>query len=162
MRHKIVIRKDRPLKDIGMARLIRKAVRAALNAENVDVPCRIEIRMTDDENIRALNREHRNIDRATDVLSFPLMELVPGEFYVDEFELDPETGTLWLGDMILSVERIRAQAEEFGHSTAREAAYLTVHSVLHLLGYDHVDEGEMKKAMRAREDAILGSMGMRR
>ena len=94
MRHKIVIRKDRPLKDIGMARLIRKAVRAALNAENVDVPCRIEIRMTDDENIRALNREHRNIDRATDVLSFPLMELVPGEFYVDEFELDPETGTL--------------------------------------------------------------------
>jgi len=162
MRHQIRIRKDRPLQDIGMARLIRKAAGAALQAENVDVPCRIEIRMTDDTQIRALNREHRDIDRATDVLSFPMTEQTPGDFYADDMDLDPKSGVLFLGDMILSVERIRAQAEEFGHSTAREAAYLTVHSVLHLLGYDHVDEGEMKKAMRAREDAILGSMGITR
>ncbi len=160
--HTVYLRRDMPLGDPSMAFLIRAAVRAALDAENVYVPCRVEIRVTDDETIRELNREHRGIDRATDVLSFPLQELVPGAFEIEPEELDPVTGVLWLGDMILSMERIRAQAAEYGHSVAREAAYLTVHSVLHLLGYDHVDEGEMKKAMRAREDAILDAMGITR
>ena len=145
-----------------MSRLIRRAAVTALRAEGVDVPCQVEIRITDDEGIHELNREYRAVDRPTDVLSFPLQELSPGQFAADPAELDPRTGRLWLGDMVISAQRVRSQAKEFGHSTAREAAYLTVHSILHLLGYDHVDEGEMKKAMRAREDDILSSMGLMR
>ncbi len=162
MRHKIVIQRDRPFRNLGMTRLVRRVVRTVLEAERVDVPCQVEIRITDDEGIRELNREYRNVDRPTDVLSFPLQELIPGDFSADPLELDPETGRLWLGDVVISAVRVRAQAAEFGHSTAREAAYLTVHSILHLLGYDHMDEGEMKKAMRAREDAVLNSMGLTR
>ncbi len=162
MRHRIIIRKDRPLQDPAMTRLIRRAAFTALRAEGADIPCQVEIRITDDEGIQQLNREYRNVDRPTDVLSFPLQELSPGQFDPDPAELDPRTGRLWLGDMVISAQRVRAQAREFGHSTAREAAYLTVHSILHLLGYDHVDEGEMKRAMRIREDIILSSMGLLR
>ena len=90
------------------------------------------------------------------MLSFPLNELCPGDFDPDDCEADPETGSLMLGDMMISVPRCESQGEEFGHGYDREIQYLTVHSVLHLLGYDHVDEGEMKRQMRAREKAIMG------
>lgn len=160
MKQEIRIRRDAPLRDLGMARLVRRAARAALSAEGVDVPVRIDVRMTDDGEIRRLNREYRDTDRVTDVLSFPMQELVPEAFDPDSQDFDPETGKLLLGDMILNAAQIRRQAEEFGHSRAREAAYLTVHSVLHLLGYDHVDEGEMKKQMRRREEAILRTLGL--
>ena len=134
---------------------IRKAAAMALAAEGISQPCLISVMLTDGEGIRAVNREFRGIDRETDVLSFPLNELIPGTFDADSCEQDPDTGELMLGDMMLSLPACERQGEEFGHGFEREIMYLTVHSVLHLLGYDHVDEGEMKRQMRAREEAIL-------
>ena len=103
----------------------------------------------------------RGIDKATDVLSFPAFTLSPGELPALE-DADPGTGLVPLGDMVLSLERAAAQAREYGHAQSRELAYLTVHSVLHLLGYDHLDEGPMKVRMRAREEAILEELGITR
>ena len=102
------------------------------------------------------------MDRPTDVLSFPMFELEPGVPPEGEAFLDPETGRCPLGDMCISLERAAAQAEEYGHSLDRELCYLAVHSALHLLGYDHLDEGPMKRQMRAREEAILGKLGITR
>ena len=107
----------------------------------------------------------RDVDRPTDVLSFPEFEFTPGEPPCEEDEelFDPATGLLPLGDMVISLERARAQAREFGHSVKREVGYLTIHSILHLLGYDHLDEGPMKKQMRAREETIASTIeGMSR
>ena len=157
MEHEIEISRERTgLGHREAAGLIRGAVRRALDAEGVDRPCLISVMLTDDEGIRAVNRDFRGIDRATDVLSFPLNEFRPGDFDPDDCDVDPETGALMLGDMMISLERCQAQGEEFGHGFGREIQYLTVHSVLHLLGYDHVDEGEGKRRMRAREKAIMG------
>ena len=128
----------------------------ALDAEGVDVPCIISVMLTDDEGIQTVNREFRGVDRATDVLSFPMNELVPGDFDEELCEHDMDTGAVMLGDMMISIPRCEEQGEEFGHGYKREIMYLTVHSVLHLLGYDHIDEGEMKAQMRAREKAIMG------
>jgi len=140
---------------------LRRAVLAALEAEGVDVPCTVEVCVTDDENIRQTNRETRGVDRPTDVLSFPMFELRPGEKPRREWA-DPDSGRVLLGDMMISLERANAQAEEYGHSPEREVCYLAVHSVLHLLGYDHLDEGPQKRQMRAREEAILGGLGITR
>lgn len=140
---------------------IERAVLAALEGEEVDVPCIVEVCVTDDAGIRETNRDTRGIDRPTDVLSFPMFELKPGEKPRADWA-DPDTNKVFLGDMMLSLERVRAQAEEFGHSPEREVCYLAVHSVLHLLGYDHVDEGPMKAQMRVREEAILGGLGITR
>ncbi len=157
MKHEIYL--SRELRGLGhnnSAALIKKAVNMALDAEGVNVPCAVSVVLTDDEGIHRINREYRGVDRPTDVLSFPMNELVPGGFDADICEKDMDTGAIMLGDMMLSVPRCQAQGEEFGHGYDREIMYLTVHSVLHLLGYDHVDEGEMKKQMRAREKAIMG------
>ena len=135
--------------------LVKAAIEAALDAEGVDEPCAIEILLTDDETIHEINREHRGVDRATDVLSFPMNELQPGDFDPDACEYDYERECILLGDMVISMERCAAQAEEFGHSFAHEVQYLAVHSALHLLCYDHVDEGGMKRQMRAREKEIM-------
>ncbi len=157
MEHEVYVSRERKaLGHNNSAALIKKAVRLALDAEGVDVPCEISVMLTDDEGIRSVNSEVRGIDRATDVLSFPLNELTPGEFDPDGCERDMDTGAVMLGDMMISVPRCAAQGEEFGHGYEREIMYLTVHSVLHLLGYDHVDEGEMKRQMRAREKEIMG------
>ena len=120
--------------------------------------------MTDDAGIQTINRESRQIDRPTDVLSFPMFQLEAGNPPEDWTEYaDPATGLVPLGDMCISLERAVAQAGEFGHSVRREVGYLTIHSMLHLLGYDHLDEGEQKRQMRAREEAIASSIpGMRR
>ena len=112
--------------------------------------------LTDEEGIRTVNREYRGVDRETDVLSFPLNELKPGEFDPGICERDWETGAVMLGDMMISLPACEKQGEEFGHGFDREISYLTVHSVLHLLGYDHMDEGEQKRQMRAREKVIMG------
>ena len=126
-------------------------------------PCEINVLVTDDAGIRAINNAYRDIDHATDVLSFPMFELTPGELPEDWSEYrDPATHKVPLGDMAISLERAKAQAAEFGHSAEREVGYLTIHSVLHLLGYDHVDEGPMKKQMRAREEAILAEVELPR
>lgn len=157
MKHEIYV--SREVTGLGhnnSAACIKKAVNMALDAEGVDVPCIVSVMLTDDEGIHSVNREFRNVDRPTDVLSFPMNELTPGAFDAAECERDMDTGAVLLGDMMISIPRCAAQGEEFGHGYERELMYLTVHSVLHLLGYDHVDEGEMKRAMRAREKAIMG------
>ena len=146
------------------ADLLRQVIPAALEAQRVEVPCEVDVLFTDDDGIHQINREQREVDRATDVLSFPMFEFTPGEppTAEDTDLLDPGSGLLPLGDMVLSVDHIRAQAAEFGHSERRELCYLAVHSVLHLLGYDHLDEGPMKRRMRDREEAILGTLGITR
>lgn len=157
MKHEIYV--SREVKNLGhneSAALIKKAASMALAAEGVDVPCIISVMLTDDEGIHYVNREFRNVDRPTDVLSFPQNELEPGAFDAELCERDMDTGAVLLGDMMISVPRCEEQGKEFGHGYKREIMYLTVHSVLHLLGYDHVDEGEMKAQMRAREKAIMG------
>mgnify|MGYP000811052687 CR=1 FL=1 len=153
-RHYIPITADVPGAGESKCAFIRKVIRTALAAEGVDFPCEIDVRLTNDETIHAINREMRQVDRATDVLSFPMFELTPGELPGEE-DADPGTGYVPLGDMVISMERVKAQAKEYGHSNRRELAYLAVHSVLHLLGYDHVDEGEDKRRMRAREKEIM-------
>ena len=143
---------------------IRTCINAVLKAEGVPVKCEINVLVTDDAGIREINKTSRHIDSATDVLSFPMFELAPGELPADwtEYE-DPDTGMVPLGDMCISLERAVAQAKEFGHTTRREVGYLTIHSMLHLLGYDHMDEGPQKRQMRAREEAIASEIpGMSR
>ena len=140
---------------------LREVIAAALKAEGVDFACEIDVKITDDEGIRAINKEMRGVDRPTDVLSFPAFDLTPGELPGPE-DADPGTGYVPLGDMAISMERVRAQAEEYGHPDRRELAYLAVHSVLHLLGYDHLDEGPEKAQMREREEAILAELGLER
>jgi len=144
--------------------LLTRVITAALAQEKVTIPCSVDVLLTTDQGIREINAEQRQVDAVTDVLSFPYLELTPGTppDGTGEDELDPETGLCPLGDMVISVERATAQAEEFGHSVQREIAYLAVHSVLHLLGYDHLDEGPQKAQMRAREEAILESLGVTR
>ena len=141
--------------------LIRKVIRTALTAEGVDFPCEVDVLLTNDSGIHTINREMRQVDDATDVLSFPEFDLRPGELPSAE-DADPGTDLVPLGDMVLSLERAQAQGAEYGHGAEREAAYLAVHSVLHLLGYDHLDEGPQKRQMRAREEAILNGLGIPR
>lgn len=156
MKNKIILRREKKgLGCAGAGRLIRRAVGAALKAEHIDGPCEVSVLLTDDEGIRRLNSEFRGVDSATDVLSFPANEFPAGGFDFEAAEKDPDTGRAVLGDMAISVEHVRAQGAEFGHGTKREMQYLTVHSVLHLLGYDHMDEGEMKRVMRSREKEIM-------
>ena len=140
------------------AKLIRRAVKRALHEQAVPEDCIVGVLLTDDAGIRAINLAQREIDAATDVLSFPMNELREGAFDAGRCERDPETGKLLLGDMVLDLERCAQQGEDFGHGFAHELSYLAVHSVLHLLGYDHVDEGARKKAMRAREKAIMKAL----
>ena len=147
-----------------ISHIITKCIETTLAAENITVPCEINVMVTNDKGIHAINLASRQIDRPTDVLSFPMFELEPGNPPEDwEEYLDFETGMCPLGDMCISLERAMLQAKEFGHSVKREVGYLTIHSMLHLLGYDHLDEGEMKRQMRAREEAIAAMIpGMSR
>ena len=140
---------------------IRRSVLAALEEEGVDVPCMVAVIVTDDEVIQETNLANRGVDSSTDVLSFPMFPMKPGEKPRADWA-DPGADQVYLGDMMISLERANAQAEEYGHSPEREVCYLAVHSVLHLLGYDHLDEGPMKAQMRAREEAILGKLGITR
>ena len=162
MSHKVTVSADKGAwKLFPVMRVLCRTVKTALAAEGVEISCEINIMLTDDEGIREVNRTMREIDRATDVLSFPMFDLAPGE-HPDEADADPDTGLVPLGDMCISVERAKAQAAEYGHSFRREICYLCVHSVLHLLGYDHLDEGEMKRQMRAREEEIMKQLKLER
>lgn len=141
--------------------LIRRAIRTALEVQGVTVPCEVDVLLTDDAGIHAINLEMRQVDRPTDVLSFPAFDLKPGQLPGEE-DADPATGLVPLGDMVLSMERVKAQAKEYGHTQRRELSYLVTHSVLHLLGYDHLDEGAQKVRMRLREEAIMDKLGIGR
>ena len=134
--------------------LMRASVLATLAYEDYRQKCEVSITFTDNEGIRAVNRQYRNIDKATDVLSFPLTDFeATDEPPTDEPELS-------LGDIIISLEKAEEQAKEFGHSFEREAAFLCVHSMLHLLGYDHERSAEEDAEMRRRQREILDSMGL--
>lgn len=147
------------LKQPFIAEVIRRCIEATLAAEGVTVPCEINVLVTNDQGIRVINSASRNIDKATDVLSFPMFDLTAGEVPSDwSAYLDPETDLCPLGDMAISLERAAAQAKAFGHSLRREVGYLTIHSMLHLLGYDHLDEGPQKEKMRSREEAIAATV----
>ena len=160
-RHYIPVTSDVPGVSDSLKALIRKVIRTALAAEGMALPCEVDVLLTDDEAIHQINKDMRDVDRATDVLSFPEFDLTPGEL-PDAEDADPGTGLIPLGDMVISMEHVAAQAKEYGHSDRRELSYLVVHSVLHLLGYDHLDEGPQKKQMRAREEAILAELGITR
>lgn len=165
MKHKInIFFEQLSLQTPIIKSIIRTAIRAVLDAERITVPCEINVLVTDDAGIQTVNRESRNLDKPTDVLSFPMFQLEAGNPPSDWVDYqDPATGLVPLGDMCISLERAVAQAAEFGHSTRREVGYLTIHSVLHLLGYDHLDEGAQKAQMRGREEAIASTIrGMRR
>lgn len=137
-----------------LRRLIRRAIRTTLAREGFTRSAELSVTFTDNEGIRALNREYRKIDRATDVLSFPQFDFYGGE------ELPEGDESVALGDIVLSLERAEEQAREFGHSFSREVAFLTVHSVLHLLGYDH-ELGDAEDAdMRERQRAVMHDMGL--
>lgn len=143
--------------------IIKSAVNSALSYEKVEQAFDVCVMVTDNKNIKNLNAEYREIDRETDVLSFPMLELVPGEeIKVSPFEIDETTGTVMLGDIVISKEKAEAQAEEYGHSVEREMAFLTVHGMLHLLGYDHERSDEDEKLHFSRQEEILESMGIRR
>ena len=163
MDHEIIVESELEEGTGPWEALLRRVISAALKAEEVNVPCEVDVLLTDDGGIHTINLEQREVDAPTDVLSFPMFEFTPGTPPTPETaEADPDTGLLPLGDMVISLERAERQGEEFGHGTQREVAYLAVHSVLHLLGYDHMDEGAQKAQMRAREEAILGGLGITR
>ena len=160
MDHQIIFEAEVDVPE-GLEDLLSTAITAALNAEQVETACEVNVLVTDDAAIHQINLEMRDVDKPTDVLSFPMFDLNPGE-HPGEEDADPATGLVPLGDMAISLERAREQAAAFGHSVEREVCYLTVHSVLHLLGYDHLDEGPMKEQMRGREEAILSALGITR
>ena len=135
--------------------LVRRACTAVLTLEEFNDPAEISVRFVDDEEIHRLNREYRNVDRSTDVLSFPL-----GENGVYDTNLD--TGAKMLGDIVISIPHAVSQAERFGHTLQREIAFLTVHSMLHLLGYDHEKGGIESVRMREKEEAVLIQLGLPR
>ena len=160
MKHKInMVFEELSLRKITIGSIIKKCINETLKAEGISIPCEINVLVTNDAGIHIINKESRDIDRPTDVLSFPMFQLEPGNPPTDwEDYRDPASGLVPLGDMCISLERAEAQAKEFGHSLRREVGYLTIHSMLHLLGYDHLDEGPMKKQMRIREETIAASI----
>ena len=147
------------LLNVPVTRNIKRCVEAALDAEGVTALCEINILITDDCGIHGINKAARNIDRPTDVLSFPMFTFEPGVLPEDWSEFkDPGTNAVPLGDMVISLDRAIEQAAEYGHGIKREIGYLTVHSILHLLGYDHLDEGPMKRQMRRQEETIMAQL----
>ena len=159
----------RPLEEIFGFDCLQAAGRVAgeaLKMEKCPYDCELAVTLTDDEGIRGINLETRGIDRPTDVLSFPMVEyLKPGNFSEAEEEeadsFDPESGRLLLGDIVISVDRVIAQAEEYGHSLLREYAFLVAHSMFHLMGYDHMTPDE-EEVMTARQEAVLKALQITR
>ena len=139
----------------GVRLLIRRCCHAVLRLENFEGSAEVDVSLVDNATIHAINLEQREIDAPTDVLSFPL-----GEDGV--YDQNPATGAYMLGDIVISMEKAQAQAEEYGHSLQREVGYLTVHSMLHLLGYDHVQGGLEAVRMREKEEAVMLSIGLPR
>lgn len=133
--------------------LIRRSVIATLDCEGYENDCEISVTLTDNEGIHALNKQYRNIDAPTDVLSFPLVEY-------ENTEEPPIDEASMLGDIVISLERAEEQAEEFGHSFEREVSFLTVHSMLHLLGYDHVNSEEEEAEMREHQRTVMKALGL--
>ena len=139
----------------GIRLLMRRCCEATLQTEGFTEQGEISISFVSNEEIRKINAEFRNVDAVTDVISFPL-----GEDGI--YDRNPESGALLLGDIVISLQKAEQQAELYGHTLQREVAYLTVHSVLHLLGYDHVNGGMEQVHMREREETVLAKLGLQR
>lgn len=154
---KVVISDDQKAVKVptGIRLLIRRCCNAVLVNEGFDGSVEVSVRFVDDEEIHALNLQYRNVDRSTDVLSFPL-----GEDGV--YDINYSTGAKMLGDIVISVEHAIEQARTYGHSLQREIGFLTVHSMLHLLGYDHEASGIEQVRMREKEETILTQLGLKR
>lgn len=149
-----------PIDGVELEEIVKKCAEKALELEDVGFDAEISVTLTDNDGIRRINAEYRNIDKETDVLSFPQFDFkTPSQF--DEDELFLEEGAVILGDIVLSKDKIYEQAEEYGHGVVRETSYLTVHSLMHLLGYDHMTDDE-KSVMRTHEEAVLSSLGYTR
>ncbi len=158
MRVSFLNQQDKYPVNFSLKRLVKKAAKASLLHMGFPTSAEISVMFTDNEGIRALNAEHREIDRATDVLSFPMFEYDEnGEIVRDPYD----TNDLCLGDIVISLERAAEQAEEYGHSFAREVGFLTVHSMLHLLGYDHMTPEE-EAEMFGYQREILDTIGLTR
>jgi probable rRNA maturation factor len=139
----------------GVRMLIRRCCHAVLELEKFDGSAEVSVSFVDNEQIHKLNKEYRDIDKPTDVLSFPLGE-------DGKYDKNPDTDAYMLGDIVISVEKAIEQAEEYGHTLQREIGYLTVHSMLHLMGYDHVDGGVEAVRMREKEENVLTNLGLKR
>ncbi len=139
----------------GLRILIRRSCNAVLNYEHFEGPAKISVTFVDNDRIHELNKQYRNKDMPTDVLSFPMGEN-------GQYDIDEDNGCKVLGDIVISMQRAMEQAELYGHSLQREVAYLTVHSMLHLLGYDHEGSGLEAARMREREEAVLLQLGLPR
>ena len=135
-------------------KLVEDCARAALEEEEIEDDAEVSVTLVDNARIRELNKEFREIDRETDVLSFPLGD-------ENGFEVDPDNDAILLGDIVISLEKARAQSEEYGHSFRREVAFLLTHSLFHLLGYDHMTEDE-EKEMFAKQEKVLTKLGLTR
>lgn len=140
---------------VGIRMLVRRCCHAVLEYEGCNDDFEVSVSFVNDEEIHDLNKMHRDIDRPTDVLSFPLGEN-------GNYDVNHETGALLLGDIVISLETACRQAEVYGHSLEREVGFLTVHSMLHLLGYDHEESNLQERIMREKEEAILGNLGISR
>ncbi|MBE7047534.1 MAG: rRNA maturation RNase YbeY [Ruminococcaceae bacterium] len=161
MELKINIENEQEIKKVNkdLESLLHSVVKKALEYENIEENCEVNILLTDNESIREINNDQRNIDSATDVLSFPYLMTEDGELLVSEE--DYYDGYLQIGDIVISLERAQEQSEEFGHSYEREVGFLTCHSVLHLLGYDHEEESD-REIMRQKEEAVLELLSLTR
>jgi len=144
-----------------LRRIIESAAHTVLCQEGFAHDCEVSVTITDDAYIQELNLQHRGKDASTDVLSFPMLEFDESGSPIDDFIMNDED-TLSLGDIVISLERAVAQAEEYGHSIEREVGFLTAHSMLHLLGYDHEDDEDSRVVMREKEEKALGEMGLTR
>ena len=151
--------------DDGLRALLGRVMAACLKVEGLPDNCAACLRVTGDAEIHRINREQRGVDRATDVLSFPSVTYPSGtardNLRLLRREYDPDLGGMYLGDIVISLEHARAQAQEYGHSTERELGYLTAHALFHLMGYDHMVESD-KALMRAREMAAMALVDLRR
>lgn len=145
----------------GHAMLLEKTALACLEAENMAPDCEIDILITDDASIREMNRQFRNIDRSTDVLSFPMVYMKNGEILSEEGDYDMDEGLLLLGDIVISMETAQRQAEQYGHGIERELAFLASHGMFHLLGYDHLEKDEEAR-MLSKQEAVLDKLGLKR
>jgi probable rRNA maturation factor len=141
--------------------LIQRVTRLALERDRWEKPATLDVHIVDDDEMREINGSRRGVEEVTDVLSFPLFELEPGAGIRQDFFVLPPDEQVHIGDVVISFPRVAAQAEEAGHSPEREIAFLTVHGVLHLLGYDHETVPDRRR-MRRREEEVLAEMGLRR
>ncbi len=154
---KVIISNEQKKADVpkGIRLLIRRCCNAVLQEEKFGSNAEVSVTFVDNDAIRELNSQYRNIDRATDVLSFPLGEN-------GEYDVNLDTGAKLLGDIVISIEKAVEQADTYNHSLQREIGFLTVHSMLHLLGYDHECGGLEQVRMRSKEETVLTKIGLKR